>query len=253
MGKFYDNIFKTFFTNYQKGSQFKTISSANKYISNEMRSYTPEKIQESIQNSKNNSLSQVNLTECVKELKEYYNITDNTTLVYKKTDFSEQFNEESRKKRVNTTAGQSVTYALYNPLTGQKLDTGICTQIQIKVPLSQKSKFNLNRFPYNYLIKNLSVDVFDIKDPFYIDRCFVYKQNGSDIPLNIRRRDIFPNQTISCGNNCEYRGFDESGNLICNCGNQDKCETEDFFQEFKHNIMKRVDKSNIAIIKCSVR
>ncbi len=52
-----------------------------------------------------NGLSSVNLTDCVKKVKTYYEIPDNVTLIFKKTDFDKPFNQKLKSERNKTNPG----------------------------------------------------------------------------------------------------------------------------------------------------
>jgi len=241
-----------FSKNNKNGDLFQSFFNNNKFLSSEMISLSPDNIKESILTAQNNSLTQINATKCEQELKKYYNIPDNISLILKKSDFPKEFNAAATNSDNTTELGQSLSYSLYNPITGEKLDTSKCSGIQIKMPLNARSRFNLNIEPYKYLIHNRSVDVFNFTDPFYTSRCFVYQQNGVDIPLNSRRHLLFPNTTVSCGTGCTYSGIDNETNMVCECKEQNKCSSGDFLQDFKKELLETIESSNILILECNV-
>ncbi len=148
--------------------------------------------------------------------------------------------------------GVSVSYALYNLLNGKKLDLKVCVEINIKMPL-KSNKVDIYKEPYKYLIFNLSVDPFNEDDRFYKDRCFVYRTNGTDIPLNVRRMKIYPNITLNCGGDCKYEGLDEEGNMNCDCANPSICSSGDLLQDFTESVIYTFNTSNFVIITCPVR
>jgi len=120
------------------------------------------------------------------------------------------------------------------------------------MPLQDNQNINLNKNPLKELVNDYHVNVLNESDPFYTDRCFVYKINGTDIPLNSRRSKIFPNVTSTCGQGCDYKGIDSNGFMDCNCHNPTKCSSGDLIQDFKETILDTINTSNIFIFKCDV-
>jgi len=64
-------------------------------INSEITRMTPENIQASADYAKDNKLPFVNLTQCTKDLKKFYNLPENITLIYKKTDFPANYNKQT--------------------------------------------------------------------------------------------------------------------------------------------------------------
>ena len=60
-------------------------------------------------------------------------------------------------------------------------------------------------------LKNLGVDLFNIKDDFFNDICRPYSDNetDSDMILSDRVNDLFQNFSV-CGDGCEYNSFNET-------------------------------------------
>ena len=112
--------------------------------------------------------------------------------------------------------------------------------------------FTTGFITYNTNRDENDVDVFNFTDPFYTSRCFVYQQNGVDIPLNSRRHLLFPNTTVSCGTGCTYSGIDNETNMVCECKEQNKCSSGDFLQDFKKELLETIESSNILILECNV-
>jgi len=111
---------------------------------------------------------------------------------------------------------------------------------------------DLTQPPYKELINNYSVNPLNESDPFYTDRCFVYRVNDTDMPLNTRRVKIFPNSTATCGLNCDLVGMDKDNNIECNCHNPSKSTSGDLVQEFSSTVMSIYNSSNLGIVSCNV-
>ncbi len=116
-----------------------------------------------------------------------------------------------------------------------------------------KQTLNIDESLYKDLVINKSVNFFNESDPFYNDRCFVYRVNGTDIPLNTRRKKIYPNVTGTCGTNCEMKGIDSYGNMECECHNPTKCASGDLIQDFEETALDVFETSNFGIVTCDVR
>ena len=118
------------------------------------------------------------------------------------------------------------------------------------MPVDISTDFSKN--PYKELIDVYNVSIYNQSDPFYTDRCFVYQINQTDIPLNTRRTEIYPNKTTKCGNGCKIEGVTSDNYIKCDCSNPTKCLSGDMVQIIENSIIDALDTSNFAIIKCDV-
>jgi len=87
------------------GKNFTPIYIKNELINSELMPFTPEEIAKSQLIADENNYSSVNLTECEKEVKKYYNISENVTLIFKKTDIEKSINQEMKDTLNRTNPG----------------------------------------------------------------------------------------------------------------------------------------------------
>ena len=159
-----------------------------------------------------NSENILHLDECQEKIKENFPL--DTSFYLLKLDINEK-NFESEKK--NSISSQS-KYKIYRA-NGDEIDIDqICknTKIKIEKDLTLNNK-NINNAELNKLIEE-GVNIFDINDPFFNDRCYPYTdENGNDIPLKNRREDIYQN-TLVCIEGCQFSGYDTgSSKATCVC------------------------------------
>ena len=183
------------------------------------------------QNNNNYSnISTLKLGDCEKELKRYYNISDNDPLLIFKMDLIES-NEPPK-----------VEYEIYNYKMKKKLNLNICENISIEIDIP----ISINEdelFKYN-----LSSD-------YYKDRCFPYTtEKGTDIILTDRKNEYFQNNMSICEENCQFNDYDPK-NKKAKC----KCHVKEIFKSKKEY---KIDKDkfvkllnikntvNIYVMKC---
>ena len=118
--------------------------------------------------------------------------------------------------------------------------------------MSIKNTIDLSKSPYKELINIYRVDVFNISDPFYNNRCFIFRINDTDIPLNVRRTRIFPNTSATCGTDCDLVSIDTNSTMECNCHNPSACASGDLVQDFETKVMQIYTTSNFEIMLCPV-
>ena len=141
------------------------------------------------------NISSIKLDECEIKLKQYYNISENETLlILKIDDFIEGF------------VIPIILYEVYNFKTKEKLDLNICKNetINISIPVSIKED---NLFKYNK------------SNEYYNDECYPYTtMKGTDITLNDRKQEFIDNKMSPCEADCEYKEYDKNLNkVLCKC------------------------------------
>ena len=179
----------------------------------------------------NNDLSYVFLNECENLLKR----NNNDQLIIVKY---EEIDLQSIKPKV--------TYKIYNR-EGGLLDLSLCDSISISYPLINTTGLNYSRAEKMSL---LGVDIYNIKDTFFNDLCFPYKEDNNDMILEDRINDIYTNVSF-CEDNCLYQGVNFTSNrVMCQCG--DNAQTKDDFVEDTRTsfFQKIIDATNIQIFKC---
>ena len=167
----------------------------------------------------------------------------------KKLDYSVEFQKKLATEVKGKSIGVSLNYDFFHPINGSKLDLTICKNpILIYMPI--KPAVNVTKSPYKELV-DLGVDFYDMNHPFYNDRCFIFQQNETDIPLNIRRKRVFPNNTVSCGSNCVYKGIKNKTLFNCECKMTHE-NKKTAVQEFTETLLQPIDSTNLLILKCKV-
>ena len=169
---------------------------------------------------KNNSQGEINkdsgidLDNCVTELKNHYNLTDDQNLIVIKSEPKELENK-------------GMTLEVYDNI-GQKLDLSFC-QSKIKVTKNLESVEGLDIQTAKEFSKQ-GIDVFNAEDKFFNDICHPFNsKDGIDITLSDRRKDIFQNFTF-CQNGCSYEGIDFNlsvANCICDASISQETSSED--------------------------
>ena len=96
-------------------------------------------------------------------------------------------------------------------------------------------------------------DIYNSSSSFYYDYCLSTYIKGSDLILDIRQQEIYPNVSF-CQNDCSYNGFDLENkrvNCICNSNNEENNEIENYKEEVEKNFFSYiVDMINYQIITC---
>ena len=150
-----------------------------------------------------------------------------------------------------------INYYLYHPDTGEKLDLSICSGAKLAIKTSIFDNGNVNEDLVKYF-SNLGVNIFDIKDPFFNDICFIYDQEGKDVPLDDRVRLFYQNITL-CEDGCSYVGINlNTFEVECSCdvkNDVQKEKDEDNIKNLLHNPLSNevfgvLTNSNIEVLKC---
>ena len=142
-----------------------------------------------------NNISNINLGLCENLLKQYYNISDNSSLLIFKMDL----HEEGFLIPI-------IEYEVYNIITKEKLDLNICKDIKIDINIPVKID-EKNLFKYNS------------SSEYYNDNCYPYTtEKNTDITLKDRRNEFINNNLSLCEKDCEYNGYNyTTKNVLCEC------------------------------------
>ena len=113
----------------------------------------------------------------------------------------------------------SVPQIAFYTKDGEKIDTSEYKNetILIKTPLNGVYKSAVDTESLNQLVQN-GVDIFDMHDKFFNDKCSNYTSiNNRDITIT-DRRILYYQTTTFCISGCEFIGFEETTEVsICKC------------------------------------
>jgi hypothetical protein len=141
------------------------------------------------------NLSTINLGECEEELRSYYNISDNETLLMFKVDYYEE-----------GLLIPIIYYEVFSFGMKKKLDMSVCKDI--KIDISLPASINENKlFLYNS------------SNEFYNDKCYKYTSDkGTDILLDDRKNEYIINNMSLCEKECDYNGYNLTAKkALCKC------------------------------------
>ena len=179
-----------------------------------------------------NNISTIKLGECEKKLKDYYNLTQEESLLIFKVDVYEE-----------GLIIPIVEYEIYHPYTLEKVDMEICEKekVQISLPVD---------------INEEDIDKYDPSSNYYNDKCCPSSsEKGVDIILIDRQNEFINNNLTLCENNCKFIGYNhEAMQALCECDIKneinlisnldiDKDKLISNFKDFKSMI-------NLDIVKC---
>jgi len=188
-----------------------------------------------------NKISFVDFDGCLDTLQKYYGI-NKTQLVAVKIDLpSKKQNEPSKYN------GYQSQFQIFD-LKGDKIDLSPCdnTKIISYIPIKPDSPINLT-FAGDFE-KNLNVSVYNGKDDFYNDICFSYSNGNNDLTLNNRRKDIYPNTTISCSLGCNFTQIDTTiGYTKCECKGS---AVENVAVDYIMNALDALLNNNLKLVVC---
>ena len=187
----------------------------------------------------NYNLGSVDLGECENILKSHYNLDPSLPLLIILINTNSKTNS-----LVN-----NVNYNVYSQ-DGEKLDLSLCSDVKIVVYNSiskDDAEVNLE------LIKQLSekgINLFDINDEFYQDRCLSFALNGNDVCIDDRKDDIYTTVSV-CEPNCTFIEYNEENNRVqCDCNFKYQIE-ENVPKKMIDNFFKKLnDEVNYELVKC---
>jgi hypothetical protein len=191
-------------------------------------------------------LSVLNITSCLKQLKQFYNFTEDDKLIIIKTDSDPLLNDDSD----SSVSAKEVKFDIYSKKDKKKLNISLCDQNNIEIKLPIDNKFYINTTKYN-LLKEQGIDIFNPNDPYFTSRCYSYSPDGFDTTVKMRMKDLYTNISISCNDDCTYNGIDENNYVRCDCPlvmNSPK-----FRSKWKKFVLKQLLSLNFGIIMCPNR
>ena len=184
------------------------------------------------QNNNNyTNISNILLGKCETDLKEKYNISLNTSLLFFKVDVY-----------IDGYSSPIVEYEVYNPITKEKLDLKFCENERINTTIPAS-------------INESELYKYNPKSEFYNDLCSTYTtKTKTDITLNDRQNEFLENNMSLCDTDCNYVSYDYIlKKAECEC--KVKFRIKDLYEvkidkeklKMKFNIKNLV---NIKVMKC---
>ena len=187
-------------------------------------------------NSKTNTTS-IDLGKCEKQLKNYYNISENESLYILKMDIQQEGYKIPK-----------IQYEVYYPLNHDSklclLNLSICENINIDLHLP--------------LTLNGNLEQYDPNSEFYNDICNTFtSENGTDLTLSDRKKNYINNNLAVCEENCNFIQYNNTiEKAICSCKTK-----IDFINKISENALIKEDLLknfadfnnifNLKILKCT--
>ena len=189
----------------------------------------------------NNDFSLIDLGECENLLKIAYNIPPNSELIILKI----------QKANENL-----FDYAIFNPITYEKLDLSICKNVTLNLYKQFELSEEKEKY-YNELIEQ-GYNPFDKNDKFYREICTPYKsENGTDVLLDEREEFFYYPiaELMVCQNNCQYSSYSmDTKYMKCECGKNQTLVTLELKKISKENILQSFlstfKSTNYKVMRC---
>lgn len=190
------------------------VSKANSYIQDNILIYLKENktligndyiveiYKTSINNSvaSKNEVSSIQLTQCEKVLKRYYDIPEEESLIIIKYDHLNYL------EIVN-----QVEYKVYNK-DGKLLNLNICEGLNVNISIPINDIFNLAQGEKFY---QKGIDIYNPYSDYYNDICVSYTEEGPNI-ISKRRKEY--KDIPFCESHCNYLGIDYNTRKVnCEC------------------------------------
>ncbi len=183
-------------------------------------------------------LGSIDLGECETILKEYYNLDTLLPLI------TLLINSHSKSDSLVNT----LNYYVYSQ-NGEKLDLSLCSEVKISIYNSITDNSTVNIDLINLLTDD-GINLFDINDIFYQDRCFPFGLNGNDVTLNDRIKDIYSNISI-CESKCDFLEYNETSNRVeCFCSIKTNFNETIKKQKISNIFISLNNRINYELIKC---
>jgi len=162
-------------------------------------------------------------------------------------------------KSSNKKSNPITSYAFYNPITGDKLDSeALCKEETILVKEDIKSLLNesVSDIDSILFLTNQKIDVFNSSCEFYTNLCYHFESpNNKDVALRDRLLVYYPNITL-CDSGCVVLGVNLTTiSAICQCTYKEMTEDDTNEESNIYNVaVKKVfsilDQINLAVMSC---
>ena len=180
----------------------------------------------------NSNTTKINLGECEKVLKDFYDIPQDDYLYMLIIDAYVE-------GKTGPVTLYEVYYPLFNSKTLYKLDLSFCKGLKINVlyniPLENPELYNKNHFIYN-------------------DVCHPYSsREGLDMGINDLRDEYIKNNRSICEEGCDFVGYFD-GYVECNCDVKESTPNMEEIKIDKNKLYKFMNLKNVAnfgVLKCT--
>ena len=179
----------------------------------------------------------INFVGCEYTLKSHYNLSNDSIITF----FQMEISNKNERSLIN-----QVEYQVFDEQKNP-LDLSICNDSNIKIFYGIKNNTNLDKSIINSF-KDSGVDVFNISDKFFNDVCYPYSENGNDLILEDRIKDIYQNYTL-CEEGCTYEAIDIF-NMLISCQCNIKENITNIVTEIKEEAADKITSLNFEIVKC---
>ena len=180
----------------------------------------------------------INFSSCEVILRRHYNISDSRIITFLQL----EINNNNSQYLMN-----QVEYQAYDDHKNI-LDLSLCNDTNIKLFYLIKSNSSID-ISLISSFKDNNIDIFNIKDNFFNDKCTSYSYNGNDVILKDRISDFYLNYSL-CEEGCTYNVTNlELLKITCDCKVKINMTTNLTDKSFvQQNDIKK--DSSFEIIKC---
>ena len=144
----------------------------------------------------------IDFIECESVLKSHYNLSNESIITF----FQMEISNKNERSLIN-----QVEYQVYNEQK-KPLDLSLCNDSNIKVFYGIKNNTGLDLSILDSF-KDSGVNVFNISDEFFNDVCYPYSEDGNDLILEDRIKEVYQNYTL-CEEGCSFDSIDITNMLI---------------------------------------
>ena len=188
----------------------------------------------------------IDFSNCESKLRQFYNLSHNSTFLLKKLDFNSELN---LKLNDNFLGSNSTQFELFLTDNLQKINLSICDEgISYKIPLKNPNRLNMSRY---FSLASPGIDIFDSNSVAFKTRCFphVDPSTGADSSIVYRINSYYDGRSVFCGIGCTYKGLDKNNYSLCVC-NQSKINSSEVSHQFNYDPLAVVSTINFDIIEC---
>ena len=187
--------------------------------------------------------SSLNFTECELTLREKGIINKDEEIIIVKFDYIDE-----------TAITNQVEYKVYDS-DGNEVDISICKDVDVYIsyPLHNEEQI---KYSLGYSMKETNnIDIYDPNSQLYVNICYPFQINQTDVLLSDRRRLYYMNISL-CPDNCNYIGINYT-TKAADC----ICKTKTLFSPLKNQTMQNIlpvdeeflnedTPTNIHVLKC---